>query len=315
MPIFYIVVIMCMRVVQSVYNKKANLNLPKGKLPYVGYVVLTKVLASVFAAIALLISFDFSGVNGQMLLIATCSGICLTVGTFCGIKSLAGGTVALNSLCGTAGMIIPCLLGGVFGESMTWPQWICIGALLVALVLMVLSSKSIFNGFSLTTGLCLIGSFASNGMVMFCQKLFGYYQPKGNVTMFSLLTFLIPSVLVGAIFLAMWLKDKSGKRKQAKEAGAEQSEILAPQPQSPLLPPKLYLYASFLAFAVFVIQQFVTLLTPSISAAVLFTLVNGSASVIAIIVGAVVYKEKITPKSVIGLILGVASLICIKIFE
>lgn len=127
-------------------------------------------------------------------------------------------------------------------------------------------------------------------MVMFCQKLFGMYVVDGNVSMFSLLTFLIPSIVMGIMLLFMRADDKE----QIK------------------LPKKLILYAVYLSFAVFIIQEFVTLLTPHLSSTVLFTVVNGGATVIAAIVGAVLYKEKITPKSALGIILGISALIMIN---
>ena len=129
---------------------------------------------------------------------------------------------------------------------------------------------------------------------MFCQKYFGEKVPNGNVSVFSMLSFLVPSVLLtfGILFM--------GKTQKA----VEKVEF----------PKKLYLYAAILSFAVFIIQQFVTILTPMLSSVILFTLVNGGATVIAAIVGAVCYKEKLTIKSIIGIVLGIASLICIKMF-
>ena len=50
MAVFYILVIMLMRVVQSLYNKKACLALPDGMEAYIDYLTLSNVLAAAFAA-------------------------------------------------------------------------------------------------------------------------------------------------------------------------------------------------------------------------------------------------------------------------
>jgi multidrug transporter EmrE-like cation transporter len=78
-------------------------------------------------------------------------------------------------------------------------------------------------------------------------------------------------------------------------------------------PKKSYLYGLFLAVAVFLINQLVTLSTPMIQAVVLFSIACGGATVISAIVGAVMYKEKLTPLTLIGLVLGIGSLILLKV--
>ena len=291
--VLYIFIIMCMRVLQSLFSKKAALVIPEGIRAYVFYVFLSNLFATGFSMLALIGARNFSGFNLQALIIATCSGLFLTLGSLCSIKALRGGTIVLNSIFSTAGLIIPCILGiFLFNEPLSVIQIFCIVAVLVSTVMLIDSSKKISGSFSLKTLLYLLCSMFSNGMVMFCQKLFGMLQPDGNVSLFSMLTFLIPSVVLVAslIFLP---KEKTDTNP---------------------FPKKLVLYAVYLAFAVFIIQQLVTMLTPVLPSAVLFTLVNGGATVIAAIVGALMYKEKITIKSATGIVLGIAALVIIKTF-
>ena len=130
---------------------------------------------------------------------------------------------------------------------------------------------------------------------MFCQKLFGEIKPEGNVSLFSMLTFAIPSVVLTIALLFM--KDKSVTKAESK------------------FPKQIYICAFFLAFAVFIIQQFVTILTTEMSTILLFGLVNCSATIISALVGAVMYKERITLKSGFAIIIGIIALIGLKIFE
>lgn len=296
MVIFLIVSIMCMRVLQSLFNKRACLALPDGMSNYILYITISNAMAAGFALITIFLSGDFSGFDTITILIATCSGLFLALNSYVGIKSLQGGPIVLSSLFGTAGLFVPCILGAIFfDETLSFPQIICILAFLVAALLLVDSSKKIFDGFSMKTLVFLILNLISNGMVMFSQKLFGMCRPEGNVALFSFLTFLIPTVFMAIILPFIYKKEQSGEKLS--------------------FPKKLSFYALILAFAVFVVNQFVTLLTPKLSSAVLFTSVNGSATIISAIVGAVVYKEKITWKSALGILIGIAALICIKIFE
>ncbi len=287
--------VMLMRVLQSVFNKRAVLIIPDGAKAYVSYIMISKLFAAIFGFISVILGGNLSGINTQGVLIASVSGICLAINSICGIKALEGGTIVLNSLFGTAGMLIPCILGVfIFNEPMSFMQIVCILILFCSAVLLINSSKNIFGNFSVKTLFYLVGNFLSNGFVMFCQKLFGELQPDGNVSMFSFFTFLIPTLVMGIMLLFM-NNDKVSPIK--------------------ILPKKLLGYALVLAFAVFVIQQLVTILTPLVSSAVLFAFVNGGGTIIAAIVGALVYKEKITVKSGLGLVLGIIALLGIKIFD
>ncbi len=297
MSALYISIIMLMRVLQSIYSKKAAIVLPDGLKPYISYVGISNLFSAVFAALLIVPTRNFSGINSEAVLIASISGIALALNTWCGVKALIGGTIALNSIFATAGMIIPVILGAVFfEETMSFLQIVSMIVLFVAIWLMVSSAKDTFKGFSIKTLWYLMGTFVTSGITMFCQKLFGELQPDGNVSMFSLLTFIVPAVVFYAALPFMNLVENE-KKNSAK------------------LPKSVLICAAILAFAVFMIQQLVTILTPVMSAAVLFTVVNGGATVIAAIVGVLMYKEKVTARNTIGIILGICAMVCIKIFE
>lgn len=77
---------------------------------------------------------------------------------------------------------------------------------------------------------------------------------------------------------------------------------------------KLLVCGLALAVAVFVINQPATLSTALVSPVVLFAFINGGGTIIATVVAAVLYREKLTVSSVAGVLLGIASLVCIKLF-
>ncbi len=296
MVALYISIIMLMRVLQSLFSKRASSTVPDGVKPYITYISVMEFMAAGFALITLMINREFAFPAPREIIIAACSGCFLAFNSLCGIKALKGGTMALSSVFSTSGMLIPCILGAAFfDEPMSPIQVLCIAALLASTVLLISSSKKIFNGFSPKMLFWLIGSMLSNGMVMFAQKLFGMTCENGNVSAFSMLTFLIPAT---ALAVAIPFVGKADKTR----ANADQ------------FPRVLVLYAAVLAFAVFIVQQFVTLLTPMLSSAVLFAFVNGGATIITTIVGATVYKEKITVKSALGVLIGIGALILIKVF-
>lgn len=294
MKLAFILVIWCMRIIQSIYSKRTSLLMPSGIRIYLNYMLVYQGIAAAFALLTLLFSWDFSGINRTSVLIAAGSGVFLTIGGVCGIKSLMGGTMVLNSVFSSAGLIVPCVLGVfVFSEKISFIQAVSIILVLVSAVILIGASKKNAGSFRMKTLVYLILSFVSNGMVMFCQKLFGMMLPNGNVAMFSMLTFLIPTAVLSVMRLFI---SKTNER------------------EASFLPSGLAVCAAFQAFAVFIIQQLVTMLTPIMNSAILFTLVNGSAAIITAIVGAIMYKERITFKSAAGIMIGIAALILINGF-
>lgn len=291
----FIFIIMCMRIIQNIYNKKTSLLLTEGVPAFVRYLVMSFWMSTAFSLIAMILAGELFGFNTQLLVIAACSGGFLALSTIASLKALMGGTVVLGSIFSTAGLIVPCVLGiFVFDEAISWVQAICILAVLLSTVLLVGSSKDAKGTFSVKTLFWLMMSFLSNGMVMFCQKLFGELQPQGSVSMFSMFTFLVPAIMTTCMLPFM-----------KKTAVQPTEKARAPKWKLPL-------YAAFLAFAVFVIQQLVTYLTPMMPAALLFTVVGGSSTVIAAIIGALMYKEKLTAKSICGVVLGIGAMIVMK---
>lgn len=286
-----------MRVVQSVFGKKANILLPDGIIPYTKYIAVSKILATAFGLVAILLTTQgFRGFDLTTLLIASCSGIFLAISSLCGIKALKSGTMVLSSIFATAGLIVPSILGVIFfDDTITYFQILFALVLIVSMCMLATASKNIYGQFTLKNIVYLVGNLISNGMVMFCQKLFGEMKPEGNVSLFSMLTFAIPAIVLSVALIFM--KDKNSKEKPAD------------------FPKQIYLCALFLAFAVFIIQQFATILTTQMSTILLFALINCGATIISALVGAIMYKEKLTVKSSLAVIIGVIALIGLKIFE
>lgn len=75
---------------------------------------------------------------------------------------------------------------------------------------------------------------------------------------------------------------------------------------------KLLIYGAILSVAVFVINQLATISTVLVPPAVLFAFINGGSTIIAAVVAAICFKEKLTVRSVLGVLMGVTALIIIK---
>ena len=292
MGVFYIGTILLLRVVQNYYGKKVSGIFPKTADGRMRYLTLSFGISSAFSALLLIASWKNMRFDWTTVLLAAGSGFALVAAQLCSSLALQSGTMVINSVFGTAGLIVPCIFGMLFFEEpMSLWQWIGIAVFIGASWLLASSQKDTYSNFSWKTVLLLIGSFLSNGATMLCQKTLTYVNPDASITLFSFFTFAVPAVVFGLLLLAE-------KRDAEKER----------------LDKQIYLPVLLLAIAVFIINQFATSATEYVSSAVLFSLINGGNTIIAAVIAAVCFRERPTARSVAGLILGLGALMVINIF-
>lgn len=316
----YIGIILLMRVVQNVFVKINSSSVPKNSVGYIKYTSFYQGLASVFALALFIISLFTDGGSipnvGETLLYATVSGVCLSIACCCSLYCLSNGTMVLNSLFGTAGLLVPTIISiFLYDEKLSPLQWVAIGLFLVGAYLLSASSKKTYGKFNLKTLGVLILSLVSNGVTMLMQTMFGRNIENGNVSFFSFVSF-IAGVLILLLLLVI-IKVIAKKKGEVDEENKKENTdfVLIPSKNDNVnLTKKVYIYAVFLAVAVFVINQLVTITTPLMEPVILFAFVNGGHTIISAIVGAIMYKEKMNIQTILGLIVGLGSLILLKVF-
>lgn len=279
-------VIVLLRVIQSIFGKQVSLYFPQTRCGRMKYLAISMGLSAVLGLAVFALNAD-GAVTVPMLLISGTSGLALACCTVCGKLAMQSGTMALESVVAAASVILPSVCGVLFwGEPMSAGQWIGIVLFLGSVLLMVQSSQRTNAGFSGRTLLLLLGTFLSNGAVMICQKLITYAAPGSSIALFSFFMFAIPALLCAGIAAGT-----TGER----------------------LDRRLVLPIVLLAAAVFVINQLATGATDTVPSVMLFAALSASSSVIAAIVGAVGYGERLTVRSVCGIVLCVASLAMINL--
>ena len=314
----FITIVLLMRVVQNVLGKSAAKLTPNHSIGYLKHNAFYMWLAAVPALILFIISII--GQSGELyfgktLLYASLSGLALGVSSCCSLYALSNGTMVLNSLFGTAGLLVPSIAGiFLYEEYLTVWQYIAIVIFIIGAYFLMGNSKTVYGKFTLKTLLILILNLVMNGVTMLSQTMFARSLPDGNVSFFSLLSFaagaIALSIILGVLYLAVYkCKDKP------VDETVVQSFVLIPKPGKELkLDRKVYIYSIFLAVAVFLVSQLITLCASTVSPVILFSITCGGSTIISSIVGTTVYKEKFTKETAIGLILGIGALVMIKVF-
>lgn len=292
MGTLYIGVILLCRVAQHMTNKKIS-NEMKGLPMFIGYGAYRQLLSAFFGIILIVIGRSALTLDKNTLIISVFSGLMLVLSMFCGIYAMKSGTVALVSMFSTAGLIVPCISGVfLFDEKISAMQWVGVAVFLLSAYLLIGSSKYIYKNFSAKTVVLLIACLVSEGGTMLAQTIFARCVPDGNVSVFSLFSFLIPGIILLIMALVIHPKNRDEMHMSKTMWGC----------------------GVVLALCVFVINQLATLASRFVSPVILFTFINGGSTIIGAVVAALFFKEKLTVRSVAGVIIGVVSLVIIKAF-
>ncbi len=290
----FLIIILLLRVPQNFSSKKTS-GLVTNSQSYFLYGTYSYTLAGLIAFVMLL--FDgMSGFSLPAVGISALGAVSLAVSLFCSIEALKSGVMVLAAMAGSAGLLLPCIAGiFMFNEPMKPMQFIGIALLIFSGWLLIGYSKEQTGSFTPRTLLLLIGSMLSNGSVMLAQKMFSKYLPDTSVSIFSFLTF----GLIGIgmfISLVPSLLSQSGRAKIAA------------------VPKPVFLYGTISSIILLAINQLATLAGRNVPSAIMFPINDGGATIITAITAAIFFKEKLTVRSVCGLILGIGSLIVINLF-
>ena len=289
MAIVLIVLILVIRIAQNFFNKKTSSIFPTTLSGQAKWMVLLFGCSSLLAMFALVfetgeIAFDWVTAG-----LAVLSGISLVFAQLCSMLAMQSGTMVITMVFSTAGLIVPCVFGVLFfNEEMTFWQWSGILIFIAASSLLAASAKDIHQNFSFKTVLLLLGAFFANGGTAVCQKSLTYVNPEGSITLFSLLSFVVPTLV---FVLLLFFPVNAEKRESPNR--------------------KIYLPTICLAIAMFMLNQIVTVATNYVPTSVLFTIPSAGNNIIAAVMAALLFKEKISLKSIIGLTLSVLSLILV----
>lgn len=290
----FLIIILLLRVPQNFSSKKTS-GLVTNSQSYFLYGTYSYTLAGLIAFVMLL--FDgMSGFSLPAVGISALGAVSLAVSLFCSIEALKSGVMVLAAMAGSAGLLLPCIAGiFMFNEPMKPMQFIGIALLIFSGWLLIGYSKEQTGSFTPRTLLLLIGSMLSNGSVMLAQKMFSKYLPDTSVSIFSFLTFCLIGIGM-FIGLVPSLLSQSGRAKLAA------------------VPKPVFLYGTISSIILLAINQLATLAGRNVPSAIMFPINDGGATIITAITAAIFFKEKLTVRSVCGLILGIGSLIVINLF-
>ena len=234
-------------------------------------------------------------VSPATLAISALSGVFTAVFVVSWLLAVKKGAYMLVEVFLMLGVLIPMVLGKLlFSETIRPNQWIGMGILVAATLVMCSYNNSQKQKLTAAALVLLVLCGVGNGLADFSQKLFVRTQPDTPASVFNFYTYVFSGAVMAAAFFLL------GNRSR--------SEIPLGQTVK-----KIVGFIAVMALCLFANSYFKTLAATRQDSAQLYPLNQGAALILSMGMSAVFFKEKVTPKAVLGVVLAFVGLIVMNV--
>lgn len=257
--------------------------------------IIRMLLCIVIGFVLILITEDVGRLipNRNTLLISLLSGVATAVFVVTWLISVKKSAYMMLDIFLMLGVLIPLIASSIFfHESIKVTQWLGIAVLFAAVTVMCSYNNSIKEKLTPGALLLLIACGSANGIADFSQKLFTKCVPEGSAAVFNFYTYVF-AALVLVIFFAV-------TRKQGESIDGKNLK-------------KIFGFILIMAICLFANSYFKTLASRHLSAVLLYPLNQGCALILSAVMAAVLFKEKLTAKAIVGMLTAFAGLLIINL--
>lgn len=283
------------RIIQYIFLKTTSGKI-EGRTQLLGYTAFQYLVSAVLSVFLLTDQNSLFSVSPTGMAISVLGGIAMFTSSLCSMTALKNGVqLVLTSLFSSMSILIPTVASVfLFGEAMSIWQVAGVAALLYAACLLLGITGASCRNFSVRGLLLLLGLFLADGLTMLAQKCYPHYEPQADTAVYTFLSFGTAFVLTGLM------------------AGTDM--VRTKTPVARVLSKDILIGGAVLAVMLFVIMYLGIVAVPLVSAVVLYSLVAGGTLIIAFLVGAIVFKEPVTRRNLVGLLIGITALVVINAF-
>jgi len=233
--------------------------------------------------------------------IAALSGVATSVFVVSWLVSVKRGAYMMLDVFLMLGVLVTLLCSLIFyQEAIKLTQWLGIGLLIVAVLIMCSYNNSIKEKITLSSLGLLILSGLSNGIADFSQKMF-VKEIGGSAAVFNFYTYVFSSI----VLFIFW-------RIFSRKAPAEAADGVQTLSSAAILK-KIFGYVLVMAACLFANSFFKTLAATTLNAVQLYPLNQGCGLILSSVMSAVLFKEKLTVKCIAGLCVAFAALLVINL--
>lgn len=280
------------RIFQNIFTKRTS-GLVSGKTELMTFTSYQYLLCMLLSLPALL-SAKFVFPTAPAIIWAVIGGIAMFSSSICCLMALRSGVLfILTTLFSSISIMIPNIASiFMFKETLSLPQWIASAALIYSAYLLLGCSKEAYKTFSLKSVLFLIGIFIAEGFTMLSSKAYAAYAPGADAAFYTSFAFGTAFVLTGLMSFF--------------EIRKAHSSLFS------IMNKKLCLCGFVLSLMLFIIMYLSTIAAGLVPAVILYSVVSGASLILSLLTARIFFKEPVTKKNIIGLIIAIAALIVIN---
>lgn len=253
------------------------------------------ILCAVIGFIIILASEGLSTLipSMEIIFISALSGISTVIFVVSWLISVKKSAYMMVDIFLMLGVLIPLIASNVFfNEAIKPTQWIGITLLFVAVVIMCLYNNSIKTKITLPSFILLLICGIANGVADFSQKLFVKNIPNSSAAVFNFYTYIFAGLVLAISFAVTRKTTKSTEKADIK---------------------KIFGFILIMAICLFTNSYFKTLSARHLSAVLLYPLNQGCALILSAVMSAVIFKEKLNVKAVVGILTAFMGLLIINL--
>lgn len=245
-------------------------------------------------------------VEKEVLLVALFAGVSTSVFIASWLLAIQKSAYTAMDAFLSMGILVPIVLSAIFyKEKVMLSQIIGLVLLLCAVIVMSLYNKQVKAKLSIGSILLLFVVSVTNGLADFSQKVFVYTSPNASASVFNFYTYIVSAVVLFILFICI-------KDKPSESIGLQEEGVSATEPKKNMLDKQKLLYIAIMAFALFSYSYFKTLAAGRLSAAELYPLSQGLSMLFSLVMASVLFKEKIKPLTIIGMVVLFTGLLFIN---
>ena len=279
------------RIAQSVTNKKiSGFTATLRQKVYFG--VLFESAAALFSFVYLFI-FGFYGIDKFTLIFSFLTGLGFLAELLSSLAALNRAPLSLCTICALGGgVVLPAIFGiFFFGEPLSVIQWFGIAMFLLSAWL-ITPKSSADKSFSIVSALpFIIINFLVNGALSIIGKYYAVCVTESNPALFSCISYAFAAAMFGIFLLAI--------SRRAKTDHATK------------FPKKFYALSAFVGAVCATIVFLSVLLAKTVPIVILNTVPTAICILGSAFIGHLFFREKITKRALLGVILGIASIVAV----
>lgn len=232
-----------------------------------------------------------------MIAISALSGISTSICVVSWLISVKKGAYMMLDVFLMLGVLVPIIAGRLlFGEAIKPTQWLGIGVLFVAVMIMCSYNNSIKEKMSISAVVLLIICGTANGLTDFSQKLFVMEMPDVPIAVFNFYTYVFSAAVLIIFYTVFSIKNNL----QGTSPGRRGVK-------------KIFGYIAVMAIGQFVNSYFKTKAAVFLGSAQLYPLHQGLILILSSIMSTLLFHERLTVKCIVGLVIAFFGLIIINV--